>query len=86
MLQEEPCWEALRDDYMMTSQTLKDWDKHSDDSAADEGSDAGSGSNWGGDNYHCITLSALPEWDKIRLIININAASMTYIYDISSNS
>ena len=45
MLQEEPCWEALRDDYMMTSQTLKDWDKHSDDSAADEGSDAGSVSN-----------------------------------------
>ena len=45
MLQEEPCWEALRDDYMMTSQTLKDWDKHSDDSAAEEGSDAGSVSN-----------------------------------------
>ena len=45
MLQEEPCWEALRDDYMMTSQTLKDWDKNSDDSAAEEGSDAGSVSN-----------------------------------------
>lgn len=27
ILQDEPGWNALRDDFMMSSQTLKDWDK-----------------------------------------------------------
>lgn len=35
-LQEEPTWSALRDDFVMGAQTMKDWDKEGEGSAADE--------------------------------------------------